>query len=110
MATTSTTDEAAARTSAVRSDLASARTQFRSSMRGLDHSSIMVVELMAAFLTWGGIGWLVDAWLGTTPWALVVGALIGMAAGLYLIYLRAERMEGYDRLSRASTGGGADGR
>lgn len=74
-------------------------------MVGLDQSSIMAVELMAAFLTWGGIGWLVDAWLGTAPWGLLIGALVGMAAGLYLIYLRASRMEGYDRLAPQAEAG-----
>ncbi len=105
MALTPTTDDAAPRTSEVRSELRSARADWRSSVVGLDHSSIMAVELMAAFLTWGGIGWLVDRWLGSDPWGLVLGALVGMSAGLYLIYLRAHRMEGYDRLATRPEGG-----
>lgn len=58
---------------------------------GVDEASIMSVELIAAILTWSGIGLLVDAWLGTRPWFLVTGALIGNTAGLYLIWLRANR-------------------
>jgi len=109
MALNPPTDDAAPRTAVVRAELHSVRSDWRSSMVGLDHSSIMAVELIAAFLTWGGIGWLVDAWLGTAPWGLLIGSLIGMAAGLYLIYLRASRMEGYDRLAPRS-GGGPDDR
>jgi ATP synthase protein I len=65
----------------------------RAMWSGLDQASIMSVELMAAILTWAGIGWLVDRWLGTMPWFLAAGALIGNAAGLYLIWLRSAREE-----------------
>jgi ATP synthase protein I len=79
-------------------------------MRGLDQASIMGVELVAAILTWVGIGWLVDGWIGTRPWGIVIGALIGNAAGLYLISLRANRMEGYRDLAARTDEGGTDGR
>ena len=29
------------------------------------------------------IGWLLDRWLGTKPWLLVVGIVLGAAAGFY---------------------------
>ena len=29
------------------------------------------------------IGWLLDRWLGTKPWLLVVGIILGAAAGFY---------------------------
>jgi len=29
------------------------------------------------------IGWLLDRWLGTAPWLLVTGLVLGAAAGLY---------------------------
>jgi F0F1-type ATP synthase assembly protein I len=64
---------------------------------GLDHASIMGTELMAAILIWTAIGWWADGWLGTTPWLLVAGALLGNAAGLYLIWLRSGRMEAAER-------------
>lgn len=66
--------------------------QSRDVWRGVDHGSIMGMELMAAILTWTGVGWLVDRWLGTAPWFLVAGGLLGNFAGLYLIWLRSERM------------------
>lgn len=68
----------------------------------------MGVELMAATLTWAAIGWLVDRWLGTEPWFLAIGALLGNAAGIYLIWLRSGRMQDAavaERETRASVGG-----
>lgn len=29
------------------------------------------------------IGWLLDRWLGTKPWLLVTGIILGAAAGFY---------------------------
>lgn len=60
---------------------------------GLDEASLMGTELIAAILTWSAAGWFLDQWLGTRPWFLVSGALIGNAAGLYLVWLRSGRME-----------------
>lgn len=43
----------------------------------------------AAFSLFGAVvgglivGWLLDRWLGTGPWLLVVGFLLGAAAGFY---------------------------
>ncbi len=66
--------------------------QSRALWTGIDHGSIMGMELMAAILTWTGVGWLADRWLGTGPWLLVAGGLLGNFAGLYLIWIRSERM------------------
>jgi F0F1-type ATP synthase assembly protein I len=89
-------------------DPVSPRGAMRSSRRGLwsgvDQASVMGVELMAAILVWGGIGWLADRWLGTGPWLLGVGALIGYAAGLYLVWLRSERMNRAEDAARARDG------
>lgn len=68
----------------------------RELLTGVDQSAVMGVELMAAILTWGGIGWLADRWLQTGPWLLVLGALLGNAAGLYLIWMRSQRMDAAD--------------
>jgi F0F1-type ATP synthase assembly protein I len=37
--------------------------------------------LIAAILICGGGGYLLDAWLGTEPWLLVGGLLLGIAVG-----------------------------
>ena len=39
-------------------------------------------ELVGGVIVGVGIGWLLDRWLGTKPWLLVVFFLFGAAAGL----------------------------
>ena len=46
--------------------------------RGLRLSS----ELVAGVLVGGLIGWLLDRWLGISPWGLIVFVLLGFAAGV----------------------------
>ena len=83
----STTDDASRAPSLRRSF------QSKALWTGVDHGSIMGTELMAAILMWTGIGWLADRWLGTGPWLLVLGGLLGNAAGLYLIWVRSKGMD-----------------
>jgi len=72
-------------------------------MRGLDQSSVMGVELLTGTLTWAGLGWLVDDWLGTGPWFLAIGALLGNAAGIYLVFLRGRRMDEIEQARASGT-------
>jgi ATP synthase protein I len=44
------------------------------------------IELFAGMLFGGGIGWLLDHWLGTKPWLMVVLFILGAAAGLLNSY------------------------
>jgi ATP synthase protein I len=39
--------------------------------------------LFSSVLVLCGVGWLLDRWLGTKPWLLVVGTVLGAAAGFY---------------------------
>jgi ATP synthase protein I len=39
-------------------------------------------ELVAGVVVGGVIGWLLDRWLGISPWAFIVFLLLGFAAGL----------------------------
>jgi ATP synthase protein I len=41
------------------------------------------LTLFASVVTFCGAGWLLDRWLGTKPWLLVIGIVIGAAAGFY---------------------------
>jgi len=43
--------------------------------------------LVAGVLAWGGIGWLLDRWLGTR-FLVAVGVLVGAAGAFYLIIRR----------------------
>jgi len=44
------------------------------------------VELVAALVVGGGIGFLLDRWLGTKPWLFLVFFILGFAAGLLNVY------------------------
>jgi ATP synthase protein I len=39
------------------------------------------IEFVGAVLVSGFIGWLIDRWAGTAPWAMIVLLLLGFAAG-----------------------------
>jgi ATP synthase protein I len=43
--------------------------------------------LLSGLLFWGGVGWGLDSWLGTS-YLLLLGLLVGMGASLYLVWLR----------------------
>ncbi|MEV4707204.1 hypothetical protein [Actinoplanes sp. NPDC049316] len=44
--------------------------------------------LLAGMLVWGGIGWLVDHWVGTNGIFAGIGAVVGIGGGVYLIVRR----------------------
>jgi ATP synthase protein I len=39
--------------------------------------------LVGALIVFGGLGYLLDGWLDTTPWLLIVGLVTGLIMGLY---------------------------
>ena len=41
------------------------------------------ITLFASVVSFCGLGWLLDKWLGTEPWLLIAGIVIGSAAGLF---------------------------
>ena len=41
------------------------------------------LSLFAAVVAGLILGWLLDRWLGTAPWLLVTGIVLGAAAGFY---------------------------
>lgn len=47
----------------------------------------IVSYILSGLLFWGGVGWLIDRWLGTT-FFLLIGLLVGASASLYLVWLR----------------------
>ena len=38
------------------------------------------------------VGWLLDRWLGTSPWLLVAGLVLGSAAGLYEFFRASSKL------------------
>ena len=47
----------------------------------------MISYLLAGVIFYGGIGWLVDWWLGTRGF-VAVGIVLGAAGGIWLVWLR----------------------
>ena len=43
----------------------------------------MSSEFVAGVIAGGGLGWLLDRLLGTSPWGLIVFLLLGFGAGVY---------------------------
>ena len=44
------------------------------------------VEIVSAVAIAVGVGWLLDGWLGTTPWLMVVFVVLGFASGVLNVY------------------------
>jgi ATP synthase protein I len=41
------------------------------------------ITLFASVVVFCGFGWLLDRWLGTSPWFLAGGVVLGAAVGLF---------------------------
>ena len=50
------------------------------------------VEMVAALLVCGWFGWLLDKWLDTKPWLMLVFLIVGAIVGLYNVIKVARRM------------------
>lgn len=55
-----------------------------------DDGWTLAAELLTATFVWGGVGWLVDQWLGTGPVVMALGFVLGNGLGIYLIWLRSQ--------------------
>jgi F0F1-type ATP synthase assembly protein I len=56
--------------------------------RGMGEAWTALSTLISGIAVWGGIGYLVDRWVGTRPVLFVIGVLVGNFAGIYLIYMK----------------------
>lgn len=50
-----------------------------------------VAELLTATAVWGAIGFGLDRLFGTGPALLVIGAIVGYATGIFILWHRARR-------------------
>jgi len=48
---------------------------------GIAYGAALV--LFSSVVTLCGVGWLLDHWLGTKPWLLVAGIVLGSIVGFY---------------------------
>lgn len=55
-------------------------------MSGFGQAFRIAAELVSGLIVGLGIGWGLDAWLGTKPWLLILFFLLGAAAGILNVY------------------------
>lgn len=48
---------------------------------GLIYAAALTFVLLTVAML--GLGWLLDRWLGTAPWLVVTGIVVGAGAGFY---------------------------
>lgn len=54
---------------------------------GADQGYRILSIMLAGLLAYGGLGWLLDRWLGTSWW-LPIGLVLGVALGVYLVVVK----------------------
>lgn len=55
-------------------------------LRGDADGLTMGIEYVVAVLVFMGIGWLLDRWLGTSPWILVAFVVVGFVSGFLRLF------------------------
>ena len=48
----------------------------------------IIGTLLAGIIAWGGVGYLLDRWIGSNNLFLPIGMVLGAAGALYLVYRR----------------------
>lgn len=56
-------------------------------LSGVNEGWSALSHLLSGVLLWGGVGWLLDAWLDTVAF-FPIGLVLGAAAGIGLVWLR----------------------
>jgi len=65
-------------------------------------------ELVAALIVGVGLGWLLDRWLGTGPWLMILFFFVGGAAGVMNVYRLVEGKDSAIGWRRPTRRSGAD--
>jgi F0F1-type ATP synthase assembly protein I len=56
------------------------------------HAAWSIVSyLLSGMLVWGGVGWLLDQWLGHDALFFPIGVVLGVVAALYLVHVRYDK-------------------
>lgn len=66
----------------------------------------LVTELVSGLVIGGGIGWLLDRWLGTSPWLLIAFFMLGAVAGIVNVFRAAKAMNAAQAGNAAQDGNG----
>ncbi len=65
----------------------------------------LAVDLVVGVLAGFGIGWLLDKWLGTSPWLLLIFTPLGIAAGILNVIRAAKSIEAQRHLAHTDAEG-----
>ena len=65
----------------------------------------LATDLVAGVLGGFGIGWLLDYWLGTSPWLLLIFTPLGIAAGIGNVIRAAKSIEAQRHLAHTKADG-----
>ncbi len=65
----------------------------------------LVTDLVVGVLSGVGIGWVLDYWLGTAPWFLLVFMPLGMIAGILNVIRAAKSVEAKRHLEKTDATG-----
>ena len=65
----------------------------------------LATDLVAGVLGGFGIGWLLDYWLGTSPWLLLIFTPLGIAAGIANVIRAAKSIEAKRHLAHTNADG-----
>ncbi len=60
--------------------------------KGLAIAARIGVELVAALIVGGGLGYLADSYFSSSPLGIIIGVFLGMSAGLLNVYRTASRL------------------
>jgi F0F1-type ATP synthase assembly protein I len=59
---------------------------------GADQGYRILSIMIAGLIAYGGLGWLLDRWLGTA-WFLPVGLILGIGLGVYYVVVKFGRSQ-----------------
>ncbi len=59
---------------------------------GADQGYRILSIMIAGLLAYGGLGWLLDRWLGTA-WFLPIGLILGIGLGVYYVVVKYGRAQ-----------------
>jgi ATP synthase protein I len=60
--------------------------------KGLSIALRIGVELVAALIVGGGLGYVADSYFNSSPLGIIIGVFLGMSAGLLNVYRTASRL------------------
>ncbi|HEX7463599.1 MAG TPA: hypothetical protein VF382_01700 [Actinomycetota bacterium] len=55
---------------------------------GMGTAWSVIATLLSGILVWGGVGYLVDRWVGFHWLFLPIGMVIGVSTSIYMVYVR----------------------